>query len=127
MYGRRYNAWLAVWIGIYALLLFGSIELLDGRVVKWQPLRVLVALVPMLPAFGILALVMRTYRSIDELERKIIADGILFGFGVTAIVTFSYGFLQRFVGAPDISYFFVWVVMGSAWLVGSNIARFRYR
>ena len=35
MYGRRYNAWLAVWIGIYALLLFGSIELLDGRVVTW--------------------------------------------------------------------------------------------
>jgi hypothetical protein len=127
MYGRHYTAWLFVWIGIYALLLFGSIELLDGRVVSWQPLRIIVALVPMIPACGILVLVMRTYRSIDELERKIIADGILFGFGVTAIVTFSYGFLQRFAGAPDISYFFVWAVMGAAWFVGSNIARFRYR
>jgi hypothetical protein len=127
MYGKRYRAWLAGWIGVYALLLFGSSELLDGRIVTWQPMRVLVALIPMIPACGVLALVMRTYRSIDELERKIIADGIIFGFGITAIVTFSYGFLQRFAGAPDLSYFFVWAIMGAAWFVGSQIARFRYR
>jgi hypothetical protein len=122
-----YTKRLFAWIGLYALLLVASIGLLDRQLISWLPLRVVVALVPMIPAAGILVLIMRTYRASDELEQKIVAEGIMFGFGATAIITFSYGFLQRFVGAPDLSYFFVWAILGAGWFVGAGIARFRYR
>ncbi|MFY9740227.1 MAG: hypothetical protein WAK11_14430 [Candidatus Cybelea sp.] len=91
------------------------------------PVRVIVGLAPMIAAFGILNLVMREYRAADELAQRIIAEGIMFAFGATAILTFSYGFLQRTVGAPDISYFWVWAVLGSSWFLGNLIARHRYR
>jgi hypothetical protein len=81
----------------------------------------------MIPACGILGLVMATYRVVAEFQKKIVAESIMFAFGVTAIITFSYGFLQRFVGTPDLSYFYVWPIMGMAWLVGTMIARYRYR
>jgi len=54
------------------------------------------------------------------------AESLMFAFGATAIITFSYGFLQRTAGAPELSYFWVWPVMGSAWLLGSVIAQRRY-
>lgn len=127
MHGREHAKGIIIWVGIYAVLLFGSSGLLDRNLVTWLPLRVIVALVPMIPACGILMHTMRTYRKLDELEQKIVGESIMFAFGATAILTFSYGFLQRFVGAPDLSYFFVWVVLAATWFVGGRIARFRYR
>ncbi len=127
MDGKRYARGLWVWIGIYAVLLYASIALLDHNIISWLPARVVVALVPMIAGCGILVHTMREYRAIDELQKKIVAEGIMFGFGATALITFSYGFLQRFVGAPDVSYFAVWAVMGATWAIGGYIARYRYR
>lgn len=118
---------LFAWLGVYAALLFVSGALLRGDSIHAMPLRVILALLPMIGGLGILNLVMRTYRQADELDRKIVAESIMFAFGVTALLTFSYGFLQTYVGAPDLSYFFVWPVLGGTWLVGSILARHRYR
>ncbi len=123
----KYRLGLVLWVVAYAVLLVVSIEVLDRNVVTGLPFRVVVALIPMLPAFGILVITMQTYRRSDELERKIVAEGIMFAFGSTAIITFSYGFLQRFVGAPDVSYFCVWPILGATWLIGTQLARYRYR
>jgi hypothetical protein len=127
MHSRRHVLWMVIWFVIYAVLLTASIKLLDHRVITGLPWRVVVALVPMIPACGILVTTMRTYRESDEFQKKIVAEAIMFAFGATAIITFSYGFLQRFVGAPDVSYFYVWSIMGGAWVVGSALARYRYR
>lgn len=117
---------LGVWIGLYAALLIVSLALIDRHVVGPLPLRVLVGLSPMIAGFGILGLIMREYRRSDELQQRITAEGMMFAFGATAILTFSYGFLQRTVNAPDLSYFWVWAVLGSTWAIGSLIARLRY-
>lgn len=123
----RYLVSLGAWLTVYAVLLFVSLTLIDRNMVASLPVRVVVGLAPMIAAFGILNLVMREYRAADELAQRITAEGIMFAFGATAILTFSYGFLQRTVGAPDISYFWVWAVLGSTWLVGNLIARQRYK
>jgi hypothetical protein len=125
--GPRYAVALSVWIAVYAVLLFGSLSLIDRNVIDWFPMRVVVGLTPMVAAFGILNLVMREYRAGDELQQKIVAEGIMFAFGATAILTFSYGFLQRTVGAPGLSYFWVWAVLASMWAVGNFIARQHYK
>jgi hypothetical protein len=91
-----------------------------------MPARAVLGLSPMIAGFGILNLMMRRYREQDELQKKIMAEGIMFGFGATAILTFSYGFLQRWVGFPDLSYFYVWPVLAFSWVVGGWIARRRY-
>ena len=124
--GRAYATRLAMWLVLYAGLLFGSLTLIDRNLVAWLPLRVALGLSPMIAGFGILFLVMGRYRSADELQQKIMAESLMFAFGATAIITFSYGFLQRTAGAPELSYFWVWPVMGSAWLLGSVNAQRRY-
>jgi hypothetical protein len=123
---RRYNLELTLWFVLYAVLLVGSLTLLDRHVVEWTPARIVLGLSPMIAAFGILNLSMRKYRSQDELQKKIMSEGIVFGFGATAILTFSYGFLQRTAGFPDVSWFFVWPVLAATWVIGGWIARRRY-
>jgi hypothetical protein len=123
----RYTAELTAWIALYAILLFGSLAVIDKNLVNWLALRVVIGLSPMIAGFGILTLIMREYRRRDELQQRIVAEGIMFAFGATAILTFSYGFLQRTVGAPDISYFWVWAILGATWFVGSLIARQHYK
>ncbi len=126
-WGWRYTASLFAWLAVYAVLLLGSGTLLRGDSIHAMPLRVILALLPMIAGFGVLNVVMRAYRQGDELERKIAAESIMFAFGVTALLTFSYGFLQAYVGAPDLSYFFVWPVLGGTWFIGGMLARHRYR
>jgi hypothetical protein len=123
----RYLISLSAWVVVYAALLFLSLTLIDKNMVVSLPVRVVVGLTPMIPAFGILNLVMREYRAGDELAQRITAEGIMFAFGATAILTFSYGFLQRTAAAPDISYLWVWAVLGSTWFIGNLIARQRYK
>lgn len=117
---------LGIWIGLYAALLILSIALIDRHIVEPLALRVVVGLLPMIAGFGILGLIMREYRRSDELQQRIVAEGIMFAFGATAILTFSYGFLQRTVNAPDLSYFWVWAVLAGTWMIGSVVARLRY-
>ncbi|HEY2475735.1 MAG TPA: hypothetical protein VGI19_13180 [Candidatus Cybelea sp.] len=124
---RSYVVALGAWFALYAVLLIGSLTLIDRNVVTWLPLRVAVGLSPMIAGFGILAVIMREYRAGDELQQRMTAEAIMFAFGATAIITFSYGFLQRSVGAPDISYFWVWAILGATWAIGSFIARQRYK
>ena len=112
---------------VYALLLVGSLTLIGTNVAGWMPLRALVGLTPMSAGFGILNLVMQEYRSADELQRRIVAESIMFAFGSTALLTFSYGFLQRTIGAPELSYFWVWPILAASWIVGGIITRRRYR
>jgi len=66
--GRAYATRLAMWLVLYAGLLFGSLTLIDRNLVAWLPLRVALGLSPMIAGFGILFLVMGRYRSADELQ-----------------------------------------------------------
>ena len=124
---RRYFTELFLWLALYAVLLIASLAVLDRHLVTWMPARIVVGLVPMVAAFGVLNLYMRRYRAQDELKQKIMAEGIMFGFGATAILTFSYGFLQRTADFPELSYFFVWPVLAFSWVIGEWIACRRYR
>jgi hypothetical protein len=124
---RRYGLELVAWLALYGVLLIGSLAILDRNLVAWMPGRAILGLSPMIAGFGVLNLMMRRYRAQDELQKKIMAEGIMFGFGATAILTFSYGFLQRTAGFPDVSYFYVWPVLAGSWGIGNALAFRRYR
>jgi hypothetical protein len=81
----------------------------------------------MVPGLGILLVLMARYRSMDELAQRMQTEAITFAFGATAILTFSYGFLENTGGAPVLSFFWIWPIMAAARLVGTCLARLRYR
>lgn len=107
----------------YAATLVLSIVLINAA--PTAPWRYAVALLPMIPAVGVLVAVLRQLRRMDELQRQIQFEALAFAFAGTALITFGYGFVEN-VGLPHLSWFFVWPIMAVLWVIGSAIAARRY-
>ena len=122
---RRYLLELASVIGAYAVVLLGSISWLKAGIDSpW--LRAGVAMSPMIPGACTIWVVMRQLGRIDELMRKIQFEALALAFAGTALVTFSYGFLEG-IGLPRLSMFMVWPLMAVLWVVGVCVGNWRYR
>ncbi|TBU72195.1 hypothetical protein DNK10_21850 [Pseudomonas daroniae] len=61
-----------------------------------------------------------------DTRRFIIHFALAITFVGTALLTFSYGFLEV-AGFPRLSMFFVWPVLASLWALGTFAAWRRYR
>ena len=110
---------------VYGAMLVGSIELFT-HVDFPRPWRDLIALGPMIPAAAAAWVVLRELRRMDELQRRIQLEALGFSFAGTAILTFSYGFLEG-LGYPKLSMFAVWPILAVLWAVGLVLARRRYQ
>ena len=108
---------LAMLLG-YGAVLVASIVLVDRTT---GALRYAVALAPMLPFAALPWIIVRGLRRVDEREREMSYRTFTFGFFGTAIVTFAYGFLEL-AGAPKLSMFVVWPLMGVLWIIGGAVA-----
>ena len=109
------------WIPYYlefavALLAYGVLLLISLLSLKalsrdsgW---RIPIALLPMLPAAGVVLAVVRQLGRVDELQRQQLLESLAIAFAGSALVTFGYGFLEN-AGFPQISWFFVWPVMAA--------------
>jgi len=87
--------------------------------------RYAIALLPVVPGSLIVLAAVRFHRRIDELQQRIALEAIAFAFAGTAVITFTYGFVQEAVDLPRISWLWVWGVMGALWLVCDFIVRRR--
>jgi len=125
MTNRQYLKELTATLLVYGAMLLGSIELLTHVEVA-RPWRDLVALSPMLPAAATAWVILRELRRMDELQRRIQLEALGFSFAGTAILTFSYGFLEG-LGYPKLSMFTVWPILAVLWVVGLVLARRRYQ
>lgn len=89
-------------------------------------IRLLIALIPLVPlAFGLMAVV-QLYRRSDERLRRIHMESLAFGFIFSAPLVVTYGFLET-GGLQKISVWWVWIVMALAWTVGRFFVVRRYR
>jgi hypothetical protein len=120
----KYAVWMIVSLALYAAALIVSLTWLKAGMEG--PWKYAVAVLPVLPALGVPLAVIRYCQSMDELQRRIQLESLTFGFASAAIATFTYGFLQN-AGLPDVSWVWVWPVMGVCWMVGQLVARWRYR
>jgi hypothetical protein len=125
MKSKPYLKELASTLAVYAAVLVGSIELLTHVDVA-RPWRDLIALSPMLPAAATAWVILRELRRMDELQLRIQLEALGFSFAGTAILTFSYGFLEG-LGYPRLSMFTVWPLLAVLWQVGLMLARRRYQ
>ena len=124
MKSKQYTMELGGALAVYALMLVGSISLLQHVDVA-RPWRDLLALSPMVPAAAVAWIVLRELRRMDELQRRVQLEALGFSFAGTAILTFSYGFLEG-LGYPRLSMFSVWPILAVLWAVGLVLARRRY-
>lgn len=122
---RRYAFEFLAAMGIYALVLVASLLALNAMPPD-SAWRVPVSLLPVLPCVLALWVVVRQTRRMDELQMRVQFEAIGFAFAGTALLTFSYGFLEN-VGLPRLSMFFVWPVMAVLWMIGGQISARRYR
>jgi len=125
MKSRQYLKELTATLVVYGVLLVGSIELLTHVAVA-RPWRDVIALSPMLPAAATAWVILRELRRMDELQRRIQLEALGFSFAGTAILTFSYGFLEG-LGYPKLSMFTVWPILAVLWAIGLVLARRRYQ
>ena len=121
---RRYTVEFGGALLAYALVLALSMMLL--RSMEDSTWRIPVALAPVLPALFVALSALRGIARLDELQRRIQLEALAFAFGGTAILTFSYGFLQK-VGFPNLSWLLVWPLMAVLWALGKLVASRRYR
>ena len=109
---------------VYAVILAVSVPLTS--VFADAVWRFPVAVTPMVPFIYAIAANGRYLRSVDELQQRIKLEALSIAFGVTAAITFCYGFLEH-VGLPHINWWWVWPVMGASWILASMYAERRYR
>jgi hypothetical protein len=62
----------------------------------------------------------------DELQRRIQLEALALASDGTALLTFSYGFLEN-VGFPHLSLFWVLPLMCALWGLGAGVAGRKYR
>lgn len=66
-------------------------------------------------------------RTFDELQRKVFGEAGLFSLGLTVALTFGYGFLEAYLGAPRLSMFVILPVVAVAFMLGLLMVRRRYQ
>ena len=121
---KCYTKELAASLALYAVLLFGSITLLQHATLA-SPWRDATALSPMLAFPAIFWAVLRQLRSLDELQLRIELEGLAFAFAGTAMLSFGYGFLEG-TDWPRQSMFWILPLMVVLRFIGLQLARRRY-
>jgi len=94
---------------LYTLVLVVSIDL--GRPMAEGVVRTLVLFSPMVPVLLMIVVVVRYFRRVDEFMRLRFLENWAMTGGITAVWTFTYGFLEN-AGMPRLSMFTVFPMMG---------------
>ncbi len=122
---RQYYLRITIGFAAYAATLIASNMLLGHDGAASPAARVALSLAPMLPAIFICGVIVIGIGQLDELQRKLQFEALALAFAGTALITFSYGFLEG-AGFPKLSMFVVWPVMAALWAVGVVLGRVRY-
>jgi len=95
-------------LALYGVLLAAAIHW--GRPMEQGVARTVVLLSPMIGFCAALWAIARHFSRIDEYMRMRLLENVALGAGLTAGLTFTYGFLET-AGYPKLSMFTVWCVL----------------
>ncbi|MGH9647789.1 MAG: hypothetical protein ACRD4E_13340 [Bryobacteraceae bacterium] len=90
------------------------------------PWRYPIAMLPVIPAAFAMWAVIRGFRNLDELQRRIHFEAVVFSFLATCLPTLTWGFLQD-AGLPQIDVLWVAPLLIVLWGLGLCIAHGRYQ
>jgi uncharacterized membrane protein YbjE (DUF340 family) len=112
-------------IVLYIVVLSVSLNYLKNNHLN-SSIQIIVTLLPIIPCILVGWSVIRQLARLDEMQHRIQLHAFALAFVGTALITFSYGFLEN-IGFPTLSMFFVWPLMATLWGVGIAIGSWRYR
>jgi hypothetical protein len=116
---------------IIGMTLYGILVILQGLILvpNQFPLPVMIplALAPLIPAIWAMSGWLMAVRRFDELQQNIQREAGLFALAATALLTFSYGFLETYLQLPRISMFFVFPLISGSYMAGYWLACRRYQ
>lgn len=124
---RRATAFRRFFLGmaIYAaLVVVEGLLVRDAEPAVW--LGVAMALAPVAAAVWAMVNWLDAIRTFDEFQQKLFAESGLIALGITAIATFTYGFLESYVGMPKLSMFLVFPFMALCYTLSLPVVRRRY-
>lgn len=125
---RRSAAFLKFAIG---MAIYVAIVVVEGFLVPTavQSIRLGVALAvaPMVASIWAMANWLEGVRTFDEFQQKVFTESGLIALGVTAVATFTYGFLESYVGMPKLSMFVVFPFMAFCYALSMPFVHRRYR
>jgi len=110
---------------LYIVVLICSLKYLKNENIHYST-QIFVTLLPIIPCILVGWSVLRQLARLDEMQQHIQLQAFALAFVGTALITFSYGFLEN-IGFPHLSMFFVWPLMATLWGVGIAIESWRYR
>jgi hypothetical protein len=117
---RAYLREFVAWMVGYAVVLVAVLTLAD--VGGQSPWRYALAALPALPAAGVAWAVLRHVRRIDEYQRRILLEGLAFGFASAMLAAITLGLLAAaglvLAAAP-------WIIYGVgmvSWAIASAVA-----
>ncbi len=108
----------------YAVVLIVSINAIEHALPP--ALKLVFALLPLIPIAFVFAAIVRYMSSIDELQRRIQIESLSLAAGITALLAITYGFLET-VGLPHLSAWYAYAAVMVAWLIAQPFVARRYR
>lgn len=121
---RRYAVQIAVSMALYVVVLVLSLDALQHLALTGA-VRILVAVAPAIPTFGVFAAVVAFMQQIDEMQRQIHLEAFALSAGLTALCGVTYGFLQN-AGLPCIEGWWIFVAVDIFWALSLPFVRRRY-
>lgn len=113
------------------MVMYAVIVVVEGIVVEPEEIStwaaIALAAAPMASAIWAMAGWLSTVRTFDELRQKIFTESALIALGITAVATFTYGFLESLAGLPKLSMFYVFPFMAFVYSLSLPVVIRRYR
>ena len=121
---KRYLREFGSSMAAYTVMVPVSIWLLKGR--EHSALRFPFAVLPVIPSAFAMWAAIRFFRGLDELQRRIHFEGVVFAFLGTCLISLTWGFLQN-AGLPHADVIWVPSLLIILWGLGLGIASRRYQ
>ena len=123
---RKYLIEFGSAMALYSGSLFAMPTLLDG-VSRDGALVWLVALIPVVPTGLVVYAIVRHYRRMDELHKRILGEVSFVAASLTIFASFAYGFLEAFASAPRLPVIWLTPAFFALWFPIGVIVRRRYQ
>ena len=116
---KRYIRDYLISMVLYCVVLTGVIMLYEA--LPQHPASALLMLLPLVPILFAFRAFIRWVRELDEMQKRIQMEAFAFSLGLTSILTFTYGLMER-AGLPQISLIWVFPLSVMLWGIGHLFA-----
>jgi len=98
-----------------------------ARVPLDLPARIGVALLPLPANLTLLVLILQAVRRLDEFQKRVHLEAVVFAFLATGLAVFLYGYLQKARAVGPFNVLFIWAFMAVFYGIGYWVAARHYR